>query len=111
MRCKTCSKEAVEFITTDGILMFVCFWPGKTVIEKKEQVKIEINLEEYKKREIIKLRRDDEKLRGEIKDKLRSLKKLVENGNFGKVPEIQEDIGFIWDRLKMVCERLDDFGA
>jgi len=111
MRCKTCNKESIEFITSEGYLQFVCFCPKKTVTEKKEHIQIKTNLEEYKKKEINKLNNDKEKLEKELENDLKALKKLVETGNFGKVPDSQENIAHIRDRLEIVRERLNDFGA
>lgn len=110
MRCKTCSREAIEFITTDGNLLFVCFCPGKTVVEKREKVKIEVSLEEYKKKELKKLEEEEKKLEKELENKLKNLKGLVNDDKFGKVPSMQEDISGVRDRLEIVRERLDDFG-
>jgi hypothetical protein len=111
MRCKTCSKESIEFITTDGYLLFVCFCPGKTVIEKKESIQIKTNLEEYKKKEIGKLNTHKEKLEKELESSVKALKKLVDTDNFEKVPGVQENIANIRDNLEIIYERLLDFGS
>lgn len=103
IRCKTCSKKSLNFITSDHEIKYVCICGKKIVVEKKENVKLPKIDNEIKKLE--ELQTKLKKTRVTEFNKLRDLvlgNDKISREFLQKREKLKENITEIDNKLKMI---------